>query len=78
MNVSNWNDAVNNWKAFKMTLEGSQVMPLLDTNGPDFITDPYVDEKPNRREKETYHAILKMHAGTLESAASQQSLNTQA
>ncbi|OZC10798.1 hypothetical protein X798_02221 [Onchocerca flexuosa] len=55
-----------------------QVMPLLDTNGPDFITDPYVDEKPNRREKETYHAILKMHAGTLESAASQQSLNTQA
>ncbi|VDK67549.1 unnamed protein product [Onchocerca ochengi] len=55
-----------------------QVMPSLDTNGPDFITDPYVEEKPNRREKETYHAILKMHAGTLESATSQQSLNTQA
>ncbi|KAM3727103.1 Laminin subunit [Dirofilaria immitis] len=51
-----------------------KVIPLLNTNGPDFITDPYIEEEPNRREKESYHAILKMHAGALESAASQQSL----
>ncbi|EJD75177.1 hypothetical protein LOAG_17619 [Loa loa] len=55
-----------------------QVIPTLDTNGSDFITDPYIDERPNRREKKSYQAILKMHAGTMESVASGQSLNTQA
>ncbi|VDM10599.1 unnamed protein product [Wuchereria bancrofti] len=55
-----------------------QVIPVLDTNGPDFIADPYIDERPNRREKKIYHATLKMHTRTLESATSEQSLNTQA
>ncbi|KAK6109601.1 hypothetical protein QQG55_36645 [Brugia pahangi] len=55
-----------------------QVIPILDTNAPDFIADPYIDERSNRREKKIYHATLKMHAKTLESATSEQSLNTQA
>uniref|UniRef100_A0A915PUY0 Uncharacterized protein n=1 Tax=Setaria digitata TaxID=48799 RepID=A0A915PUY0_9BILA len=55
-----------------------QIIPLLDVNAPDLITDPYIDEMPNRRENENYNAILKIHAGTLECATSQQSLNTQA
>lgn len=24
-------------------------MPISETNGPDFITDPYIDERPNQR-----------------------------
>ncbi|KAL3981426.1 hypothetical protein ACH3XW_43045 [Acanthocheilonema viteae] len=55
-----------------------QVIPMMDINGPDFITDPYIDERPNQREKKAYHAILKMHARTMESADSEKSLNTQA
>ncbi|VDK85601.1 unnamed protein product [Litomosoides sigmodontis] len=54
------------------------VMSTLDTNGPDIITDPYIDEKPSRSEKKTYHAILKMRASELKSAASEQSLHIQA
>lgn len=52
-----------------------QMPHSLDTSMPDFVIDPYTGEKPNHWEKESYDAVLKMHAGTLESLDSLQNLN---
>ncbi|CAG9531900.1 unnamed protein product [Cercopithifilaria johnstoni] len=37
--------------------QSHQVIPILDTSGPDFITDPYIDERPNQRLSTAFSAL---------------------